>query len=224
MSKERDEYYSKIFMINTPHEQELIRWEAIEETALNDYLQYGNPVEMKALDVGCGRAWLTKLLNERIPATGLDPVPDVIENNKNYFPDLSFICDELEHYSDTTEDKYDVVVCSEVIEHVERDKHLDFIKKLYKLLKTRGLLIMTSPVGEASELWFTLHPGGQPVEDWLTTIEFQEKARQAGLSDMYYKLLYSYAWNGNDVKDPTQRELKSRVVIPLYQIWGFIKY
>lgn len=89
------------------------------------------------LDLGCGTMWLTKYLrSKRYNCQGFADAPpaDIIGDIRNY---------------KFGKRKFDVVVALEIIEHVE------CIKQIKNILKTGGILIVSTPV---------------PQLDWLCII------------------------------------------------------
>ncbi|MCS6319833.1 MAG: methyltransferase domain-containing protein, partial [Nitrospira sp.] len=63
---------------------------------------------------------------------------------------------------------FDVVLCSEVIEHVPHPQKPGFVVQLAQLLTSGGYLILTTPRGDVWEEWRRIAPPNQPVEDWVT--------------------------------------------------------
>lgn len=137
--------------------------------------------EVRLLDVGCGRGWLTKLLSQFGSARGIDPVAAAIERAKDLFPDLDF----AQGYSDDLIEQglagaFDVVVSSEVIEHVPDDAKPAFLASLYDLLAQQGFCLLTTPRGELFDWWSGLGYPHQPVESWVTEPKLRALAEAAG--------------------------------------------
>lgn len=101
------------------------------------------------LDVGCGGGLLSEPL-ARLGAkvTGLDPGIDTVKAAQKHAELDSEITNNLEYICGTVEDlckqnkKYDAVVCSEVIEHVNRPDV--FVKYCVDLVENNGSLFFTT--------------------------------------------------------------------------------
>ncbi|XP_011496753.1 PREDICTED: hexaprenyldihydroxybenzoate methyltransferase, mitochondrial [Ceratosolen solmsi marchali] len=102
------------------------------------------------LDVGCGGGILSEPL-ARIGAnvTGLDASKELVaianEHKKldeSISSNLSYVNKSVEEFSEETTEKYDVVVASEILEHVI-DQSL-FLKSCVKLLKPKGSIFITT--------------------------------------------------------------------------------
>ena len=94
-------------------------------------------------DIGCGFGHSTAIMREMRGGrwTGVDFYPGVVENVKEYFPDLASV--GLAKVSDLPFlPEFDSVVCSEVIEHVENDQEL--VDGLLAI--TRHNLVITTPL------------------------------------------------------------------------------
>lgn len=61
-------------------------------------------------------------------------------------PEDMFLCGDIAEHKE----KYDVVICSEVLEHLEDNYLSDFAESLCKLLNPEGRLVVTVPNGQGS--------------------------------------------------------------------------
>lgn len=121
---------------------------------------------MRTLDLGCGRGWLTEILSEYGNVLGIDLSIDAA---KMLYPHLKF--KQANIAFDKIEGNYDVIISSEVIEHLTSEHQQIYIKKTYELLSENGYLILTTPnkpntqklVKELSIKRDQL----QPIENWL---------------------------------------------------------
>jgi 2-polyprenyl-3-methyl-5-hydroxy-6-metoxy-1,4-benzoquinol methylase len=152
---------------------------------------------LRIADVGCGRGWLTEVLSHFGEAVGFDQ--STVEAARRY-PGLRFVeCDVLDLESALAREEreaprsrpsarepahhpapevrdtnapggFDVVVCSEVAEHVRRENQPRLVESISRILRKDGTLILTTPnrpvvAGVVKELG--LQRELQPVEDWL---------------------------------------------------------
>jgi hypothetical protein len=97
------------------------------------------------LDVGCAQPFLLKEIKKRFPAVhlaGCDVSEKVIVLNRKQFPDVEhFTMDITRNYTSTR--RWDLVTCSEVLEHVD-----DWEQAVYNLgLMTKSYLLITVPSG-----------------------------------------------------------------------------
>jgi 2-polyprenyl-3-methyl-5-hydroxy-6-metoxy-1,4-benzoquinol methylase len=113
------------------------------------------------LDVGCGNGELLMSMKETFPYatfSGVDISPHVIKKNASRFQDITFDVLNLELQSLSSQ--FDLVVCSEVIEHLnDRPKALE---NLASMVKPGGHLLLTAPTGKiyaTERRWgHTTHP------------------------------------------------------------------
>ena len=85
------------------------------------------------------------------------------------YPNLKFI--QANIVTDRIEGKYDIVVSSEVIEHLSFEDQQIYVKKAYELLAEGGTLILTDPnkpkVEKMVKELSVSRDQLQPIENWL---------------------------------------------------------
>jgi SAM-dependent methyltransferase len=208
----------------------------VSRAARSHAREYGS-AQMQMLDLGCGRGWLTYVLDLFGPCEGVDPVADVIEAARSHFPRLRFFVgtarDLLERGFAA---HYDLVVSSEVIEHVPRAEKDKFVEELRALLKPAGAAIITTPRGELWSRWRRLGGVCQPVEDWLSEREVAALFRAHGFAPVAHTRASPFVpWNSRLHRvyySPRVGDLlkRSRVVwlregvgyaLSLHQVWLF---
>ncbi len=121
-------------------ESEVIYW-AVKES-MGQIIKEGNK-SPKILEVGCGLGYLTYSLNkEGFDVKGLDISQEAIDQAiLNY--GNNYICADLSEYALNHEYKYDIIILTEVIEHL--NKIDEFMIYLKRLLKPNGKIILTTP-------------------------------------------------------------------------------
>ena len=100
----------------------------------------------RIVEVGCGNGLLLKNFpRDKFDFTGIDFSKGNLQNANKKNPDLDFFQADLTKKSSWNEheNKFDTVLCSEVLEHIEDDSLA--LKILNSLLKTNGTLVITVP-------------------------------------------------------------------------------
>jgi 2-polyprenyl-3-methyl-5-hydroxy-6-metoxy-1,4-benzoquinol methylase len=95
------------------------------------------------LDLGCGDGRLCQHIPKLSTYTGVDYSVKRIELAKKTYPSYKFIAEDLHIFIDTTDMKPDLIVCVEVLEHLEVPK------KLLDIIKDRmpnSIIIGTVPI------------------------------------------------------------------------------
>ncbi|XP_063923059.1 ubiquinone biosynthesis O-methyltransferase-like [Zophobas morio] len=147
------------------------------------------------LDVGCGGGVLSEPLS-RLGAdvVGLDCNSDMLNLavsrlQKKQLLNLNYVQSTIDEYVDENTEKYDVVVASEVIEHVEEKG--EFIKGCVKCLKPGGSIFVTtnskSPIAEflaitVAEKIFRLVPEGTHQYEMFVDIDDLKQLLQRELT------------------------------------------
>jgi 2-polyprenyl-3-methyl-5-hydroxy-6-metoxy-1,4-benzoquinol methylase len=173
-----DAYYARLFkddpLYSTPYPnlEEARRWARMAEflSRIADPRRPGAEQPLRMLDVGCGRGWMTRLAGDYGQCDGIDPVGEVVNFAGTLFPELRFIHGTLGDLVRSPDfAPYDVILCSEVLEHVE-DKDA-FVAGLRDCLAAGGHVILTTPRGELFGRYLRSGYDCQPVEQWLTERE-----------------------------------------------------
>lgn len=151
-----------------PEFDERVRMVAIER-ALSEFIREGHRT---ILDLGCGRGWMAPYLTKWGSVTGIDFSPTGLAFARSrYAGSGRFLLADanLPRLGLPHDASFDVVICSEVIEHVVEPVHL--LGQISELLMPDGWCIVTTPNGR---FWpqFGQDPrfrdSLQPVENWLT--------------------------------------------------------
>ncbi len=98
------------------------------------------------LDVGCGPGELVYFFRQTrgdCELTGCDLSPEVVAANRQRIPEANFHV--LDVSSNTLDEQFDLVVCSEVIEHIE--DQAEAFRNLAKMVAPGGNLLVTCPTG-----------------------------------------------------------------------------
>lgn len=215
-SQKETDYYKKMFIENSywnstyPNEEEKLRWEIIESyLSLIGLKKEKNNYSI--LDLGSGRGWLTNLLSEYGKVLGIEPIKPVVNYAKKIFPKIEFVCGTSKDLLNNKENKrFDLIVASEVIEHISDNNKNEFIKDIFKLLNDEGYLIITTPRKEAQNEWIKYSNPNQPIEDWISESELEQL-----VTSNQFETLKVSRFSISPIKDAPE--------IEIYQLWLFKK-
>lgn len=209
--KTEDKYYTFFFTKHpkwntpTPNKAEQERLKIIE----NFIEQIKLDKNAAIIDFGCGRGWLTQQLSKYGNVVGIEPIANVVTYAKKIFPHLNFIVGSIEKLSNQ---QVDLIVSSEVIEHIDNKEKPAFLKAIYDAIKANGYCIITTPRAEVQIEWLSYRKdNGQPIEQWITESNVQELATSTGFKIISKFILQERA-NGEETP-----------LLDLYQIWLFQK-
>lgn len=105
------------------------------------------PENGRVLDVGCGNGVISRHLGQfGYDVLGIDISQKTIDvaRSKNNLPNVRFEAISAEALTAQGE-KYDAVICSEVLEHLDHPEKL--LRVIYDTIKDNGLLVVTVPNG-----------------------------------------------------------------------------
>lgn len=150
----------------------------------------------RILEIGSGLGYLTYSLNKaNYHALGLEISQTAVNQAIDNFGDY-YICADLFEYAKIHAASFDIVILTEVIEHVENP--IDFIAAIHKLLKLGGYAIITTPNKSfyfKDIIWSTELP---PIHFWwLSEDSMTQLAKNAGMYlrfidfSNYYKNKYT---------------------------------
>jgi len=138
--EQAQEYESSVFGMRYIH---LLKIKKIIEL-IREIINFNrNPI--KLIDIGCGDGYLLKEIAKDFPQIdlfGIDLSENRVETAKKFVPRAVFKTGDAQDvpFKDET---FDIVVCSEVIEHCPDD--MKVLAELYRILKTNSFLILTVP-------------------------------------------------------------------------------
>ncbi|MCK4526043.1 methyltransferase domain-containing protein [candidate division WOR-3 bacterium] len=100
-------------------------------------------IQLKILDAGCGDGVHLNILSKLkgLEIYGVDYNPVRVERAKMEYPQAKIFKGDLTNLY--IKDKFDIVLCSQVLEHIEEDDKV--LDNLYNSIRNRGILILGVP-------------------------------------------------------------------------------
>ncbi len=130
-----------------------------------DLMRYAKSYK-RICDLGCGSGWIAGVLGHFGRTTGVD-LSD-LDRARERFTNCQFISANILEWQYEAS-SFDLVVSSEVVEHIPYPLQSRYLKICFDLLQPGGSLILTTPNKKTMDAI----PGGgrtwsdQPIEDWL---------------------------------------------------------
>lgn len=185
---EAEQFYSRLFTTDpswsTPHPnmEEARRAAKIIPLLSRVATDAGRFDGLRILDLGCGRGWLTYMVDAYGECVGVDPISPVVEFARERYPGLTFeVGSTSELLSEGHAGAYDVVIASEVIEHVAPAELRRFVAEMAELLAPSGWAIVTTDRGELHGRWVRReNTTEQPEENWFTERQLRALFEGAG--------------------------------------------
>ena len=131
---------------------------------------------LNILEVGCGLGYFTYALKEAgFNIIGVDVSEIAIVRSKEAFGDFFYTTDTHDNQK-----KYDLIIATEVIEHVKNP--LEFVSKLKNNLTLNGKIILSTPrkfTQQSKSLWLTELP---PIHlFWFTSVSLKKLGEKIGM-------------------------------------------
>ncbi|HET7086102.1 MAG TPA: methyltransferase domain-containing protein [Rhizomicrobium sp.] len=120
-------------------------------------------------DFGCGRGWLSAEFARFGDVTGVDLSSEGVRLAAERWPHIRFVAADLTRWRPG--ETFDLVVSSEVIEHVE--DQAAFVATLGQVVRPGGYVILTTPTARAKQAYFGLGWEPQPIEAWLSSAQLK---------------------------------------------------
>ena len=132
---------------------------------------------LKILEIGSGLGYLTYSLNQSGYSTvGVDLSQEAVSRANNKYGAF-YEAGDIFKLAEDRQKKYDCVIMTEMIEHVEDPK--SFIKVALSLLKDGGKLILTTPNKDASPKGIIWQSDVPPVHLWWLSEESISKIAES---------------------------------------------
>ncbi len=97
------------------------------------------------LDVPCGMGWGTSLIAGATERVGLDISEEAIEEAQQRYGSLATFCVGSMTDLPFEDQRFDLVLCLEGIEHIPREDGPVFIREAWRCLTPGGILLISSP-------------------------------------------------------------------------------
>lgn len=126
-------------------------------------------LDVNILDVGCGGGILTEgLANIGAKMVGIDVAEETLNEARKHLelksaklqPNITYKLESIEDHQQTNSEKYDAVVSSEVIEHIDAEVIELFIQSCVNAVKPGGSVIITT-VNKTFRAWWNLVVGAE---------------------------------------------------------------
>ena len=145
--------------------------------------------QQSVLEIGPGNGELLSLLNKQ----GMTNI-DIVDNDKSVldycskkFEIRNAILSKSLDLTKSVKNKYDLIVLTQVFEHIPKSSYLNWIKCMYSSLVPGGRIIITVPNG-ANPLVGTERYGDLQHENVFTIFSFSELMTFSNLKNSTYKI------------------------------------
>lgn len=156
--------------------------------------RYTQPGHLRILDLGCGTGWMSPYLSQYGTVTGVDFSLVGIDHARDKFGGhgVFVLADAEDQRLGLRADQFfDVVVCSEVIEHVVDAYAL--LLQINDFLTKKGYCFLTTPNGNLWQRFSKEQPDQlQAAENWLTPRDLMHLVTRAGFVIKHRERMGSY--------------------------------
>ena len=113
---------------------------SIHDAILENLLGLSHFKKASILDVGCGEGHLLSRISLHVEKQNLTGM-DIHQYNENF--EFSFLKHNLNETTDYLTHRFDIILATEVIEHIENPRF--FLREMCRLLNKNGILIISTP-------------------------------------------------------------------------------
>lgn len=168
------------------------------EVLVEEYLD-NKIADRICLDMGCGTGHFSSALNNYKPKqlTSVDISPQLVLITKRKLPAANCINDNLENFCRNNQQSFEIIICSEVIEHTKSP--LASIESLSMTLSPGGFLSLSCPnyfwkwlLHLANLLGIREHYKG--YENWITPFQMINSLEKAGLNILKKNGIHTVPW------------------------------
>jgi 2-polyprenyl-3-methyl-5-hydroxy-6-metoxy-1,4-benzoquinol methylase len=171
---------------------------------------FSNSSKAKLIDIGCGNGFFLQYIKEKFPlieARGMDLSQECVEKCK--FKGLNVSLGDV--FSIDQHAQFDFITLFHVIEHVTHP--LEWLKRIYELLKPNGVFIIETPVfGPVAEAFGASWRYFMPVEHLCL---FSTDALISNLGQQGFEIISKVTYgSGNNIPDisPGNKRAMDRMV------------
>lgn len=129
--------YYKIYKKSTKIDLNKIESFSQMKDWIETYKKNHKEKKIKILDIGCGIGYLTNFLN----AEGLDNNINAIKMANKFYPNNKFFQGDINKILNILKDKYDIIVCYNIIEHLQDKIRIKFFNNINKIFNKDGMII-----------------------------------------------------------------------------------
>jgi ubiquinone/menaquinone biosynthesis C-methylase UbiE len=186
-----------------------------------DYLRsLMNDCEGRVLVIGCGSQDDMSIINEICAAVGIDISETAIRKEQKKYPRHQYCIGDATNLP-FDKDNFDVVVCSEVIEHIPQDERA--LSEVRRVLKNDGAFILTTSnwislyglLRKTAEAIFKrpFTAASQPIDRWTTAFSLRNKLERMGFQILLFRGLWYYPPTGRG-----RRQIPAQLILPIIRI------
>jgi len=133
-------------IVSLNREMEMSETDTFTERRYRQFVRYLPPGTQNVLDVGCSTGRGGAVMKAAVPSlriTGLDCLPERVAGLDASIYDAT-VCG-LTNAIPLPSDRFDAIVAGEFIEHLPPDQVYPALCEFFRLLKLRGVLLLTTP-------------------------------------------------------------------------------
>jgi 2-polyprenyl-3-methyl-5-hydroxy-6-metoxy-1,4-benzoquinol methylase len=188
--REQSRYYDKYW---TEHALQLNQAELLRlAQIIAAFAHIPRAGSISICDLGCGTGWLSAELAKFGKTTGIDLSPEGIVLARKRWPGIEFQAANILKWR--PESRFDVMVSSEVLEHVE-DKRA-FAATIEAAVKPGGHLILTTPNRKLQSVWDRADAGSQFLELWVSPKELRQLFQPTFEVIYHQTFMFDYLYTG----------------------------